>query len=63
MPKSLLVFLVCIALAGCACSKDDYQSNTKRSIAQKGDKEWQEFVAPLSTRTLSSQERLMKRVK
>lgn len=61
MQKSLLVALGVIVLSGCAGQNDDYQLNIKQSSAQKDSKEWKEFVAPLSTKTQSPQDRLMKR--
>ncbi|MGP2880865.1 hypothetical protein [Serratia marcescens] len=61
MRKSLLVALGVIVLSGCAGQNDDYQLNSKQTSAQKDSKEWKEFVAPLSTKTQSPQDRLMKR--
>ncbi len=61
MRKSLLVALGVIVLSGCAGQSDDYQLNSKQSSAQKDSKEWKEFVAPLSTKTQSPQDRLMTR--
>lgn len=61
MRKSLLVALGVVVLSGCAGQNDDYQLNSKQSSTQKDSKEWKEFVAPLSTKTQSPQDRLMKR--
>lgn len=61
MRKLLLVALGVIVLSGCAGQNDDYQLNSKQTSAQKDSKEWKEFVAPLSTKTQSPQDRLMKR--
>ena len=59
MLKSLLVALCVIVIAGCACQNDDYQLN-KKTADQSGDKEWKTFIAPLSTKTQSPQERAIK---
>lgn len=62
MRKSLLVVLGVVVLSGCAGQNDDNQLNNKPSAAQKDDKEWKEFVAPLSTKSQSPQDRAMKRL-
>lgn len=61
MIKSLLVALCVIVIAGCACQNDDYKLN-KKTANQGGDKEWKTFIAPLSTKMQSPQERAIKRL-
>ncbi|MER2945745.1 hypothetical protein [Serratia bockelmannii] len=61
MRKSLLVALGVMVLSGCAGQNDDNQLNSKQSSAQKDSKEWKEFVAPLSVKTQSPGDRMLKR--
>ncbi|WP_148873601.1 hypothetical protein [Serratia marcescens] len=59
MRRSLLVVIGVMLITGCAGQYDDY---TAPPAEQKDSKEWKEFVAPLSTKTQSPQDRWMKRI-
>jgi ABC-type uncharacterized transport system auxiliary subunit len=60
MPSALLIAMCVFVIAGCVAKNDDYQLN-KKTAAQEGDKEWKTFIAPLSTKTQSPQERVIER--
>lgn len=62
MFKFLLIGFGMVVLSGCANQPPYDEMNNKQSMDQSRNKEWKEFVAPLSTKTQSPQDRLMKRV-
>lgn len=61
MRKLLVVAMGVITLCGCASESAPAVANDKSSAAQANTKEWKEFVAPLSVKTQTPFERMIKR--
>ncbi|HEJ9094023.1 TPA: hypothetical protein ACKQPR_005010 [Serratia odorifera] len=61
MPKTLLIALSVIALAGCGSHDDNYTLDDVSAADTSADKQWKEFVAPLSVKTQSPNDRMIKR--
>lgn len=60
MRSLILIVVGLLALSGCAEQNDDYL-NRRESADRQGDNGWKEFIAPLSVKTQSPSDRMMKR--
>lgn len=62
MLKLPLVAMGVAALCGCASESSPSVNSNKTSANQVETKEWKAFMAPLSVKTQTPDERMMKRV-
>ncbi|OON40549.1 hypothetical protein BTJ39_09105 [Izhakiella australiensis] len=60
MRKSLFLALSVVVLSGCAQESHDSYSDENAASGRTTNKEWKEFVAPLSVKTQTPWERRMK---
>lgn len=61
MYKSLFLALCVVTLAGCTGDAFDQSEARKKPAEQASSNEWKEFIAPLSVKTQTPHERLIKR--